>query len=116
MVKHPQGYDTEGWWNDVHCENMNEPRSFICAYDNVLCPEDWYLYNGHCYFASVSKANFEMARQMCKDTNTNAELVSVHDQAEDDEIADHQVSRSLSRVPKLTNTFSRLRARSLSWV
>ena len=43
MVKHPQGYDTEGWWNDVHCENMNEPRSFICAYDNVLCPEDWYL-------------------------------------------------------------------------
>ena len=57
-----------------------------------------------------------MARQMCKDTNTNADLVSVHDQAEDDEIADHQVWRSLSRVPKLTNIYSRLRARSLSWV
>ena len=78
---------------------MNEARSFICAYDNVLCPEDWYLYNGHCYFASEAKANFETARQMCKDTNARADLVSLHDQAEDDEIAYHQVRSTLPLPP-----------------
>ena len=96
MVKSGWGNNTAGWWNDVQCQNMAEARSFICAYDNVLCPEDWHLYNGHCYFASDAKANFETARQMCKDTNARADLVSVHDQAEDDHIADHQVKSTFA--------------------
>ena len=55
---------------------------------SVLCPEDWYLWNGHCYLTSSTKATFDEARQVCKDVNGLAELVSIHDAVEDGKLAD----------------------------
>ena len=54
----------------------------------VLCPEDWYQWNGHCYLSANTKATFDTARQVCKDVSELAELVSIHDDVEDGRLAD----------------------------
>ena len=60
----------------------------------MLCPEDWYLWNGHCYFTANTKKTFDAARQVCKDVNDLAELVSIHDDIEDGKLAEAETKMS----------------------
>ena len=61
----------------------------------VLCPADWYLFNGHCYYSSVdSSSTFDVATASCQEVNTNAQLASIHDAIEDEKLSISQSSNA----------------------
>ena len=63
----------------------------------VLCPENWYLFNGHCYLSSPDKVSYDVARSVCQETNVNAELASIHSEVENRVLA-HQQTREKAYI------------------
>ena len=49
---------------------------------SVLCPESWYLFNGHCYQSNSDKVTYDVASSVCKEANVKAELASIHSEVE----------------------------------
>ena len=52
----------------------------------VLCPEDWYFFNGMCWYFSGGdqKAPWQSAQDMCKEGSSYANLLSIHNQVDND--------------------------------
>ena len=59
---------------------------------SVLCPENWYKFNDHCYLSSSDKVTCDVASSVCKEANVNAELASIHSDIEN-RVLSHQQSR-----------------------
>ena len=60
----------------------------------VLCPSDWFQWEGHCYKAEQEKASHDVLKQGCKDVNTMADLSSVLSDRENGELASHEKTPS----------------------
>ncbi|XP_042869527.1 macrophage mannose receptor 1-like isoform X1 [Penaeus japonicus] len=85
-------YYYSGMWNDMPCDLLN---AFVCKTTVKTCPESWTLYNGKCYYASNFEATWNVARDLCKEFNTEADLVSIHSQDESDFFGDVLTHSSL---------------------
>ena len=62
-----------------------------------MCPESWYLFNGHCYLSSPDKVTYDVARSVCQENNVNAELASIHTEVENRVLA-HQQTREKAYI------------------
>lgn len=85
-------YYYSGKWNDMPCDLLN---SFVCKTSVKTCPQSWTLHNGKCYYASNFEVTWSVAREKCKEFNTEADLVSIHSEAESDFFGDVLTHSSL---------------------
>ena len=60
-----------------------QTRFFFFA---VLCPEDWYFFDGMCWYFSGGdqKAPWQSAQDMCQEGSSYANLLSIHNQGDND--------------------------------
>ena len=52
----------------------------------VLCPEDWFFFDGMCWYFSEGdqKAPWQSAQDMCQEGSSYANLLSIHNQKDND--------------------------------
>ena len=57
----------------------------------MLCPHDWYLFNGHCYYSSSdSTSTYDVATAQCQEANILSQLASVQDVIENNLLSLYQ--------------------------
>ena len=50
-----------------------------------MCPEDWYFFDGMCwYFSGTGKIPWQSAQDMCQERSPYANLLSIHSQSDND--------------------------------
>ncbi|XP_074061187.1 CD209 antigen isoform X2 [Macrotis lagotis] len=57
-------------------EQLNKTLSSICR----SCPDGWKLYKGSCYFFSVTRKPWEVAREACEVDGTNLAIINSPDE------------------------------------
>ncbi|XP_066982679.1 macrophage mannose receptor 1-like isoform X2 [Macrobrachium rosenbergii] len=75
----------QGKWNDLECD---QKLGFVCKITLDICPSGWKFWNDKCYHTSEEASPNDEARQKCKEFNTNADLVTIENEEENEYFAD----------------------------
>ncbi|XP_068203774.1 macrophage mannose receptor 1-like [Palaemon carinicauda] len=74
-----------GQWNDLSCD---QNLGFVCKITIDTCPSGWKFWEGKCYHSSQEVLPKDEARQKCKEFNSNADLVTIENEDENEYFAD----------------------------